>query len=123
MARFFVFMLAVISIHSVASANDTVCAGPKVYYRYLQADSGIMRMPATWSIYATWDEGTINHSQNADAQAKYDIQIQRKQTVLDQSGSAHVEQIYKATLTVNRPDGRSIVSDEVTCTHEQKFLP
>ena len=68
MSRFLLVAIAVVSVHSVAFANNTVCAGSNTYYRFLQADSGIMHMPATWLIFATLGDGSrLNYTVNADA--------------------------------------------------------
>jgi len=119
-------MIAILvsGIQSIALANDTVCAGTSVYYRYLQADSGIMRMPATVSVFATLEDGkTLNYTQNADARPEFKVEIKDKKTLFNANPNAAVYEVYSAQLSVNDSSGNVVVSDSVTCTHTQRFLP
>ncbi len=125
MTRFLFALVAILGLQSVAHANNTVCAGVKVYYRFLQQDSGIMRMPASWSIFANLDSGKeLNYSVSANAMPKYDIEFSEKNVV---SGGAvsgpNIDETYTAKLTVKTQRGKELVSDEVTCRHTQRFLP
>ena len=80
---------------SAAFANDTVCAGKKTYYRYLQADSGVSRTPATWSIRAELNGGNVvDYSVNADAMPAYTVDLSSERAIWSNNNRLDSDSIY-----------------------------
>lgn len=106
-----------------ALANNTVCSGPLVYYKTIQADSGIRRMPEFRTVFANLPSGKVlTYTENGDAMPKYDIALEPVRELVNEHNGARSFEVYTAKITISK-NGKKVVTDEVTCTHTIAFLP